>query len=532
MTKILVMQLSRVGDILMTGPLLRGLRREHPSAEISLMVMDSFTAAPLPPRLYDRLIAFPLEGLALTLAKSEPTWEPALRQLRDFVRDCAPTPVDVVVNLSHTETSGLVASLVPAKKRVGFTMRANRLGAIDGPWMTYLRAAARSRELASFHLVDLFSWTANVGRDEPGLEIEITQANRDVAGRFLEERGLTGRPLIAMMLGASSEAKRWPVERFAVVADALEPALGDIVLVGGPDELVLSAAFVATARRPVFDVTGKTSLGEMAALLKRCRLLVTNDTGPMHVATAAGTRVMDISLGPVSACETGPYGSGHVVVEPELPCSPCPVGTECHHFACRFSLSAEDAAAVVRFAMDAGPAPAISGARVLQSRRSAASGRLEFVPVASTATVSDFVRVSAADVWEQTLGAPKRVGPGWREGNPELASPSAGPGSLATIHTCLTEVVREAEAAVCDIGNLTKAPPARRQAIAAAVQARYERILALGEEERAVHSLVTYLRYEIGSATAGDLASMARSQAIAYRATARRAKLLCAALNG
>ena len=142
MKKILVIQLCRIGDILMTGPLLRGLRREHPSAELSLMVMDSFAATPLPPHLYDRLVVFPIGDLAITLAKKEAGWEPALDELRRFLKGLGTTPFDLVVNLTHTDMSALVTSLVPARKRVGLVSRADRRKGIDSPWMTYLRATA------------------------------------------------------------------------------------------------------------------------------------------------------------------------------------------------------------------------------------------------------------------------------------------------------------------------------------------------------------------------------------------------------
>ena len=68
---------------------------------------------------------------------------------------------------------------------------------------------------------------------------------------------------------------------------------------------------------------------------------------------AVGTRVMDLSSGPVCPYETGPYGEGHVVIEPEMSCYPCPLDSECHHFACRTAVTPEDAAAVARFALGA-----------------------------------------------------------------------------------------------------------------------------------------------------------------------------------
>lgn len=531
MKKILVVQLCRIGDILMTGPLLRGLRREHPSAEISLMVMDTFAVTPLPAHLYDTLIAFPLSGLAGSLAARDAGWQPSLETLRAFVRGCTDTPFDLIVNLTHTDVSALITSVLPAKRRVGLVMRADRRRGIDSPWMTYLRAAVRSRELGCFHLVDLFSWTAGVARDAGGLEIAITPADEAWAERFLRERRLAGRPLIAMQLGASAESKQWPVERFAALADALDPALGEIVAIGGPNERALAEAFVSSVTRPVVNAAGESTLGELAAFFKHCRLLITNDTGPMHVAAAAGTRVMDISSGPVSAFETGPYGAGHVVVEPETACYPCPLDAECHHFACRFALTPADAAAVARYAMGEAPAPVLAGARILQSRRTRASGRIEFVPVGRALTARDRVRMAAAGVWEQTLDAPKRVGDDWVDEGADAALHAPDPARMALVHAHLASVAREADAAATAVRALPKAAPAKIQKLAEGVHATLERLLALGESERAVHPLVTHLRHEIDSVGATDLAGIARAQAAAYTATARRARLLAEELR-
>jgi len=529
--KILVVQLCRVGDILMTGPLLRGLRREHPSAEISLLVMDAFAATPLPGHLYDRLLVFPVGSLALTLAKKDVGWEPALDELRRFVKDLGPAPFDLVVNLTHTDMSGLMTSLVPARKRVGLVARADRRKGIDSPWMTYLRATARSREFACFHLVDLFSWTAGIGRDAAGLEIDVAADDHVWAETLLATHGLTGKPIIAMQLGASQESKQWPTDRFAALADALDPSLGEVVLVGSPGERPLGEAFMARVNRHVTNNVGDSSLRQLAALLQRCRVLVTNDTGPMHIATAVGTRVIDMSSGRVCAHETGPYGEGNVVVEPEMACYPCSLDSECHHFACRTAVNAGEAAAVVRYVLGQGPVPVMTGARVLQARRVGPTGRLEFQPVGSAPTIRDAVRTAAAEVWEASLHAPSRVGDGWRD-DVDTAREAAGgqPGEREDILCQLQAVALEAEVTVTRARALPKASPAKLQTLATEVHASLEKLLAIGESTRATHTLVTHLRHEIDSIVAADLNAMARAQASAYAATAVRARELAGRL--
>jgi len=510
----------------MTVPLLRGLRRDHPSAEISLMVMDAFADAPVPSRLYDRLLRFPLQGLTRTLVANAPEWSPALEELRTFIRESVSQPFDLAINLDHTDTSALVMALVPAARRSGLFQRPNRARSISGPWMTYLRASARSREFTAFHLVDLFSWAGGVARDSAGLDIELALAERNWASEFLAAHSVSSRPLIAMMLGASSESKRWPADRFAALADALEPDLGDIVLVGGPGERELASVFRKAVRRPVVDATGETTIRGLAALLERCRLLVTNDTGPMHMATAVGTRVIDISSGPVSAHETGPYGDGHLVIEPSLACFPCPFGSTCHHFACRLTLSVPDAAAVVRFAMDAGPVPALTDARVLRGQRARASGRIEFVPIGSRRTLADHVRSAAATVWEQSLGAPGRAGAGWSDAPVDSRANAGDAERVAAIREILHGVASESRAAAAALKNIPRSSPARCQAISDSVHAGLLRLLAAGESDRAVHALVAYLRNEIESLAPGDAMAMSRAQTAAYTGTALRAARL------
>jgi len=531
--KILVIQLCRIGDILMTGPLLRGLRREHPSADISLMVMDTFAATPLPSHLYDHLIAFPIGSLAVTLANKAAGWETALDDLRAFMKGLGSAPFDLVVNLTHTDMSGLITSLVPARKRVGLVARADRRKGIDSGWMTYLRSTARSREYTCFHLVDLFSWTAGIGRDADGLEIAIAPEDQAWADGYLAERGLTGKPIIAMQLGASQESKQWPVERFAALADALDPSLGEILLVGSPHEQPLGDAFLTNVTRRVISSIGDSSLGQLAALLQRSRVLITNDTGPMHVATAVGTRVIDMSSGRVCAQETGPYGVGNIVVEPQMACYPCSLDSECHHFACRTAVSPADAAAVVRYVLGDGPVPTLTGARVLQARRVGATGRIEFQPIGSEPTIKDAVRTAAAAVWEASLHAPHRAQAEWLDdGDGDVSAVGGARTERDELVQVLEAVASEAEATAARARLLPKASPAKLQTLATEVHASLEKLLAIGESTRATHTLVTHLRHEIDSIAAADLTAMARAQNAAYTATAARARQLAARLTG
>ena len=89
------------------------------------------------------------------------------------------------------------------------------------------------------------------------------------------------------------------------------------------------------------NLAGRTGVGELAGVLKRCRVLVTNDTGTQHVAAAVGTPVVVVSVGPVFFRETGPYGEGHLVFQARMPCAPCSFHVTCTKPVCKEKIRAE-----------------------------------------------------------------------------------------------------------------------------------------------------------------------------------------------
>ena len=128
-----------------------------------------------------------------------------------------------------------------------------------------------------------------------------------------------GKPLCAINAGAEfGPAKRWPAERFAAVARQVNCRW---LVLGGPGDVAL-AGTIAAQLPDVVNVAGQTTLLELCELLKACRLLLTNDTGPMHLAGALGTPVVAI-FGSTSAALTGPLGAPVTIMQEPVECSPC-----------------------------------------------------------------------------------------------------------------------------------------------------------------------------------------------------------------
>jgi ADP-heptose:LPS heptosyltransferase len=165
----------------------------------------------------------------------------------------------------------------------------------------------------------------------PEFRFRIPQSDDDEVNRLLSGSGVTpGTSWVAMNVSARWPTKRWPAASFAEVGDRLQQeGCGAVVIIGGPDERADVAAVRGMMKTPAIDLTGATTVGLLPALLSKASLLITNDSGPMHIAAAVGTSVVAL-FGPTSAVRTGPYGAGHSVLTGNVPCRPC-FSRTCHN---------------------------------------------------------------------------------------------------------------------------------------------------------------------------------------------------------
>jgi len=155
--------------------------------------------------------------------------------------------------------------------------------------------------------------------------LPVPEQDREWADDFLRRHDVAGDEyVVALMPGARWETKRWPPDRFATVAELLAQRFdARFLITGGPDDRAAAQAIAALAGGArVVDATGQTSLRQLASLLLRCRLVISNDSGPMHIAAALGVPVVAI-FGPTSPQRVGPYGAGHRVIQADVDCAPC-----------------------------------------------------------------------------------------------------------------------------------------------------------------------------------------------------------------
>lgn len=299
---ILVASPNWLGDAVLALPALANLRRSFPAARIALLVRPWLSSLFRSLPCIDELVELPRKGELIWAAT-------ALRQRH----------VELALLLPNSFRAALISRLAGIPHRVGYMT--------DGrsPLLTVgVRPASGTflHQADSYlSLLRMLKWDAWVRPNGFLLPPES-----DVqAEKLLGESGVLPHAIvIGVAPGASyGTAKRWPAERFAAVGDRLAERLGAVVLLfGSSQEASLTKRVRERMRGTAIDFGGRTTLTELASLLRRCALLLTNDTGTMHLASALGIPCIAL-FGPTDPRRTGPLGPGHQVLQNPAACSPC-----------------------------------------------------------------------------------------------------------------------------------------------------------------------------------------------------------------
>ena len=340
---ILVINLLRLGDLVQCSPMLRTLRARHPEAKITLVVQDIFqeTAALLPH--VDELLPLPTLQLAPLLHQEE-RWAEGYQFLVQWLKDHFQPRPDLAVNLTPNLLGAFLTFLSGAGKKRGFILNRDRQFLSQPAWMSYLMVISRARRANPFNLVDIFSKAAGLEPDGAGLAVQVPPNARDQAGAFLAERALNPETtLVGLLPGASQPQRCWPPEKNAQVAQQLLAARPcHFLILGSKGERPLGEKLASLLPPGTSTLcAGGTSIAGLAALLARLNLLITNDTGPMHLAAAVKTPVLAFFLAGARVQDTGPVGEGHLALEPRLDCHPCHYPDSCTLFNCHAAIPPE-----------------------------------------------------------------------------------------------------------------------------------------------------------------------------------------------
>jgi ADP-heptose:LPS heptosyltransferase len=293
---ILLIKPGAIGDLLQLTPLIRTLKTAFPNSEITLLLGSSATAALFRYNPHIR------ETLIFDKTGKDPLHTPLLK-LWHCLRE---RKFDLVVNFqrSNLKTWFLATAAFPCGILVYHKAKDPAIHVVDN----YLETLA----------------PLGIAFADRKLEISFGKDDEQFADGFFSSENFDNKPVIALNPGASHPVNRWSTNRFAVLADMLAEKLSaKVILVGGPQDSALAHEIISKTESKPLDLTDRTSLLQTAALLKKCALLVSGDTGPLHLATAVGTRVVAL-FGAADPARTGPVGAGHRVIQAkDAACVPC-----------------------------------------------------------------------------------------------------------------------------------------------------------------------------------------------------------------
>jgi heptosyltransferase-2 len=302
--KILIRSTNWVGDAIMALPALRAVRARFPEAEITILAKPYVAFIYKDQNVCDKIAS--VDGK------------------RDIVEDLRAEKFDVALLLQNAFQSAWFTWRAGIPERIGY--------ARDGRSLLLTKAVATPKpgeipgheQFYYLELLRRIGWLDSLP-NESFIKLEVPEENRQQAAEFLLSSGAKRDSLrIAIGAGASyGAAKCWPPDRFAELANRLHAETEvEVILFGTRAEAPVSSAIAAGMHRPPIDLTGKTAINDLPALLSQCHLFIGNDSGAMHVAGAVGLPVVAV-FGPTDPFGTAPVTPRCSIIQERPYCSPC-----------------------------------------------------------------------------------------------------------------------------------------------------------------------------------------------------------------
>lgn len=301
-----------LGDVVMAVPALRQLRRVLPEAHLAVVsrpgTADTFIGADF----VDERLIYDRSGLSSV-------WG----QVREWRR----RKFDLAVLFQNAFEAATIAFLSRVPLRIGY--RTERRGAL----LTHPVPSPdwKGKRHESFYYLNIVAelerflyGTSSIESIEPRFDLRVSGDRKQKAfDLLLEHGGRMNAPLALLCPGSiNSRAKRWPAERYAVLADRLAESGANVALIGSPGEMDVTQEVCKHAQRQLVVLTGKTTVAEVTALISIADLLISNDTGPAHIGAALNTPTLVI-FGPTNPLTTYPMSPNAEIIRHPPECAPC-----------------------------------------------------------------------------------------------------------------------------------------------------------------------------------------------------------------
>ncbi|MEW6171112.1 MAG: lipopolysaccharide heptosyltransferase II [Candidatus Omnitrophota bacterium] len=327
MKKILIFNLNWLGDCLFSTPAIRAIRKAYP---------DSYIAVVIPKNCFEILEGNP--NINEIIFYDDKSIHKSVFSKLKFIQDLKVKHFDIAILFHRSFTRALLVYLAGIKERIGYERKKRDF---------LLTKKIPFVERDSLHRIDYFlnlvdAWTLIKTKDKK-YDFFIPQEAREYINEFLKDKVTHSDYLIVLNPGGNWPPKRWPIDYFAKLADRLIDELNvKIIITGSVNDLGIAQTISNLMHNKQIILCGKTNLKQLGALFERADLVISADSGPMHIAASLGKKLIAI-FGPTAPKITGPYNSGNcIVLQKDIGCSvPC-FKINCYDNRCMKELSVDD----------------------------------------------------------------------------------------------------------------------------------------------------------------------------------------------
>lgn len=326
--KILVINLLRLGDLIMTTPTLVGLKQKYHSCEVHLLLNQSFSnIEPLLPAV-DQFWHFDRELLQQQLADPEASLMEPFQRLKTLVNEINATNFDLIINLTHNRLSGYLMSLFSAKEKWGLIIDSSEFLIQGSPWFGYLNNEFSSTAPSLFHYADILYWACQLPDSTRRVTLRETPRGKREAFELLQD----SKPYIVVQPFSNEDKKNWQGLKLALQIFGQNHSEYSIYLLGAPQERqkILGLSEILNQNRNCATYyPAIVSLEGALSLIHKAQLLVTMDTSIKHLASTTDVPILEIALGSSNYTQTGSYSPNALILHPLLDCAPCPHSKPC-----------------------------------------------------------------------------------------------------------------------------------------------------------------------------------------------------------
>ncbi|MBU1727602.1 MAG: lipopolysaccharide heptosyltransferase II [Candidatus Omnitrophica bacterium] len=328
--RILIVRTDRIGDVLLSTPVIKAMRKACPNAFIAMMVS---------PYALDIVEGNPYLDQVIIYDKDEKhkSWVRSIK----FTLNLKKKKFDLALVLHPINRVHLITFFAGIPHRIGY---GKKMGFLLSKKFQHSKQLGEKHELE--YSLDLVRYLG-IEPSDLDLFMPIKKESEKLVDDLFVREGIAGSDrLLAIHPGASCPSKIWPNQRFAEVADSLAKEYGfKVLVVAGPKDMTLAQSVVGNMKAPVVNLAGRTSVSELASVLKRCTLFISNDSGPVHIASAVGTPVISIfgrSQAGLSPKRWGPIGKNDRILHEEVGCIECLAHNCKREFACLKAITVDD----------------------------------------------------------------------------------------------------------------------------------------------------------------------------------------------